>query len=134
MLILVAAALLGGMLQTPPASPVDYDPPAQASVSSQYQCPGRRVDFTYDVRAWTSGQPGRVRITRWRSDGRNLPAGRLAQWNAELERVNGFRYVQVECQTGDRAAVTVVGGDRAGRETRVLAFIDHENLTFSASR
>lgn len=112
--------LLLALQQGPPA-PVTYDSPARSRFSEAHDCNGYSVRFDYEAVGWLSRQPTGVRVTRYQA-GRSRMSGRqMSVWNTALRGVAQFRSVEVLCQTRERAAITVIGSDTAGRLVRVTA-------------
>ncbi len=125
--------LLLALFQDPPPSPVSYDPPVRSSHSATYECPARRVRFEYETTGWTSGGSPGVAIVRYRSGRTEMSRSNVAEWNSELARIQHFRFMELRCQTQDRALITALGNDERGREVRVVASVQGSTIRFIRS-
>ena len=69
-------------------------------------------------------------VVRYQSGETEMGPASLADWNAELARIRHFQTMEFRCQTQDRALVTALGTDEAGREVRVIAAVQGSTVRF----
>lgn len=118
---LLAAAVV--MLNDNPPPLVEMAPAQKAVIVAEYTCPG------HHVRLGLQDRDGRVSVTEYKVDGKDISASDLAIWNSWLAGFSKMEAHYFSCQMDDNQSITVIGLPRPGANNRVMVHWQRGRLT-----